>query len=231
MTVKNSYISKPEQTIRLQDCYNSIVGINGDEALIRHVSKEMQQLADYLYKTIDARHPVGLWVDGSYNPKKHIAGIGVVIITDPGKDFDQINNICFGKTIKKIDSSIKAEIYALSVGLSYLMDICPDAENVHVYYDCVNSVICAANINSYAPFGSPYTNFKSALKRIRKEKRNVVFEHTKAHHKDTNNEICDVISKHYSKSSMSKSQTQLWAKVRPVITKKEGAYAAKSHNA
>lgn len=220
MTKKETFTPRSDrsknQQIHVQDFYNSTACI-ADEDLKERIRSGIEVLVQDVYDTVDAASPVRIWVDGSYNASTKKAGIGVVIITDPEKPFDQKNNICFGKPLSNIDSSVKAEIYALSIGLSYVMDRNKEIKNMHVYYDCVDSVACAANINSFAQFGSPYTNFRSALKRIRRNKINVAFEHTKAHGRDLYNEICDVTSKHFSGANMTPAQSKLWKHVRDEI--------------
>ena len=107
-----------------------------------------------------------LWTDGSYDDKDHRAGIGIMIRqmrapgsvnTGPEQDIKAI----FGKAVKASDSQ-EAELYAMAVGLSYLLDACPDVKSVRLRYDCVGASVTAANIDAYASRGAPYTNFRSA---------------------------------------------------------------------
>lgn len=193
-----------DSRIKAQDMFNSYACIFDP-----HIKKDIDAMVDKTlakaYKHIDSNpDTIRLWVDGSYNPKTQIAGIGIVIITNEDFGFDRVHNIAFGKTVKA-DTSLNAEIYALSIGLSYILDTF-DAKNIHVYYDCSNSTVCAANIDAFVSQGVPFTNFKSALKRIRKNKINTVFEHTKAHNTDKHNIECDLLARYYSKAKLQDSQ-------------------------
>lgn len=210
---KRGHAGKAAEQIRLQDFYNSVACI-ADGNLRSDIAKNIDCVIDRIYQNVDSHGAVKLWVDGSYNAGQRNAGIGIVIDAHGHTDDASDGMLYFGKSLNRADSSIKAEVYALSIGLSYLLDRFQDLKDVHVYYDCMDSVICAANINSFAAFGAPYTNFKSVLKRIRKRGINVAFEHVKAHANNRNNEICDVISKHYSRSNMTAAQTRLWKQVK-----------------
>ena len=193
----SKYNVKKEQKIKLQDFYNTYACCN-DDKLKSKMDMEINKLLNFMYQNINSSNDViNLWVDGSYNPKTNKSGIGIVIISDPTKPINADKNICFGKTVNA-QSSLKAEIYALSIGLSYILDTYPDAKNLHVYYDCAQSTVCAANIDAFTHMGSPYTNFRSALRRLRKRNINVAFQHTKAHVGTKNNEVCDLIAKHYA---------------------------------
>ena len=201
--------------IVMQDLLNSYHCIN-DINLQKSIEKSLDDLLTQIYKHSDRKNTIKIWVDGSYNAKTKSAGIGIVIITDENRDIDQKVNIAFGKSVNA-KSSVLAEIYALSIGLSYILDTFEDNPNIHIYYDCKNSTICATNIDAFSSFGAPYTNFKSALKRIKRRKLNVIFEHTKAHSSDDYNNICDLLAKHYSKAKLQNQQKRL---INKYITKK-----------
>lgn len=203
-------LSKRDSKIIIQDLFNSHACIN-DENFQKSIEKAMNNILHQIYKYSENNKAIKIWVDGSYNSKSGAAGIGIVIVTDDRYGIDQKHNIAFGKTVNA-ESSVNAEIYALSIGLSYILDTFAEVNNIHVYYDCVNSTVCATNINAFAEFGAPYTNFKSALKRIKRRKMNVAFEHTKAHATDMNNEICDLLAKHYAKAKLQNSQRKLISK-------------------
>lgn len=190
--------------ITAQDLFNSYACIS-DETLLDTIEKSMSRLLSKIQKDFETRKPIHLWVDGSYNPKTKTSGIGIAIITDFNKPINNIANIAFGKNIKA-KSSLEAEIYALSIGLSYVLDTYQNVDNIIVHYDCINSTICATNIDAYVAQGTPYTNFKSALKRIKKRKLNIVFEHTKAHNTDPYNEKCDLLAKYYSRAKLQNAQ-------------------------
>lgn len=205
-------ISEQDSRITAQDLFNSFACLY--DAGVKEKAKRMLENALLQIRSdIDAKKPLTLWVDGSYNPKLDTAGIGIVIIPDmsdpaPGSP----GNIIFGKAVKA-KSSLEAEIYALSIGLSYILDTYPGKDHIHVKYDCVNSTVCAVNIESLSSLGAPYTNFKSALKRIRKKKISVVFEHVKAHENDAQNERCDLLAKYYSKAKLPAAQLRIIKKL------------------
>lgn len=165
-----------------------------------------------LKKNIMSKPHVSLWVDGSYNPKSNSAGVGIIISRNDGSP-----DIVFGKPVKAKDS-LSAEIYALSIGLSYILDTFTDIDNIIIRYDCVSSTVCAANINAFSDFGAPYTNFRSALKRIRKKKISVLFEHTDAHAADKRNNSCDLVARYYSRIKLQGAQL---AQVKKLIKAKE----------
>ena len=207
--VKNK--AKKDARIRVQDLFNSYACIT-DENMQASIEKDLNKILYRIYQTVDDKHAVKLWVDGSYNPKTKTSGIGIMIITDERYGFDNVHNIAFGKTVNA-KSALTAEIYGLSIGLSYLLDTFDDLKDVHVYYDCVNATICATNIDAYVMLGAPYTNFKSALKRVKRRKINVLFEHTKAHTSDDNNILCDLIARYYSKAKLQNSQIKQIQKI------------------
>ena len=215
-TSKSKYSKniRKDTKIRMQDLFNSYSFIS-DENMLNAVEKELSKTLYKLYNSIDDKTAVKIWVDGSYNPKTKTSGIGIVIITNEHYGIDGVHNIAFGKTINA-KTSLTAEIYALSIGLSYLLDTFSDIKDVHVYYDCISSTVCATNIDSYTMLGAPYTNFKSAIKRIKRRKINVVFEHVKAHNTDINNNYCDLLARYYSKATLQTSQLK---KVQKLIKK------------
>lgn len=198
-----------------QDLFNSYA-FTTDVKLKTTVENAMFKIFKQIHQTCLNKNPIYLWVDGSYNPDTKTAGVGIIIITDLEKPIDNKSNIIFGKTVKAKDS-LTAEIYALSIGLSYILDTFADTRDILIRYDCINSTICATNINSYVSFGAPYTNFKSALKRVKKRKINVVFEHTKAHMTDSYNTQCDLLARYYSKASLKASQVK---QIQKLINKK-----------
>lgn len=214
----NKKFATKDYRIVMQDLLNSYHCIN-DPTLQRNIERGLDDLLSQIYMYSDKQQTIKIWVDGSYNAKAKSAGIGIVIITDENRDIDQKVNIAFGKSVNA-KSSVLAEIYALSIGLSYILDTFEDNPNIHIYYDCKNSTVCATNIDAFSSFGAPYTNFKSALKRIKRRKINVVFEHTKAHSSDDYNNICDLLAKHYSKAKLQNQQKRL---INKYITNKKGA--------
>lgn len=180
-----------ESRILAQDLFNSYA-CTYDKNALEEAEDTLRDAFDILRSYAVSKPHIELWVDGSYNPKTKTAGIGIIVARSDMPD------IAFGKAVKAKDS-LTAEIYALSIGLSYVLDTFPVSDCIVVRYDCVNSAICATNIDPLAAFGSPYTNFRSALKRIRRKRIDVLFRHTDAHADDKRNNDCDLIAKYYSK--------------------------------
>lgn len=207
---KYSY-SRKQAKIKAQDLFNTYACLSDEQQI--EIEKTFNQILYKIYQSELNDHSIKLWVDGSFNPKTNTAGIGLVIVTDPTKPIDNVHNIAFGKSVNA-KSSLNAEIYALSIGLSYILDTdsFADIKDIHIFYDCVNSTVCATNIDAYTTFGAPYTNFRSALKRIKRRNINVIFEHTKAHNIDENNELCDLIAKYYAKADIQASQRKMITK-------------------
>lgn len=203
--------ARKDARITAQDLFNSYACIQDDE-LRTSVDKSICRILTKIYDSMVGKSPVKLWVDGSYNPKTKTAGIGIIITTDNNHGIDNVKNIAFGKTVKAKDS-LTAEIYALSIGLSYILDTFPDVDNLHVKYDCVNATVCATNIDAYACFGAPYTNFRSALKRAKRRGVNIAFEHVKAHANEEYNEKCDAIAKYYAKIKLPAAQLKQIRKI------------------
>jgi len=216
--IKAKYSYKRKQAkIKAQDLFNTYACLSDAQQM--EIEKVFNQILYKIYQDEPTKDSVKVWVDGSYNPKTNTAGIGLVIVTDPTKPIDNISNIAFGKSVNA-KSSLNAEIYALSIGLSYILDtdLFVNTKDIHIFYDCVNSTVCATNIDAYTTFGAPYTNFRSAIKRIKRRNINLVFEHTKAHDTDENNELCDLIAKYYAKADLQSSQKKL---IEKFITKKK----------
>ena len=208
MPKKTTHLSKitvdKQNKILLQDFCNSCNNIKNAD-ITKDTNKMIRGFLNRLYSSIDNQPDcLKIWVDGSYNKVNKKAGIGIVILADEDLPLTDPKNICLGKTVNA-KSSVNAEIYALSIGLSYILDTY-DTKNIHIYYDCTTSTVCAANIDAYIHNGAPYTNLKSVLKRIRKKEVNVAFEHTKAHDTDPYNKACDMIAKYYAGISLQQSQ-------------------------
>lgn len=201
-------IAEKDARITAQDLFNSFACVY-DPKIRSKAEKALRKALGDIKAGLCEKGPIRLYVDGSYDPKTGAAGIGIVIMTDPSDTrIDNKKNIAFGKAVNA-KSSLTAELYALSIGLSYILDTFPEAGYVHVRYDCVNAMVCATNIDSLSSFGAPYTNFKSALKRVRKKRMNVMFEHVKAHEDDVQNERCDLIARYYSKAKLPSAQAKI----------------------
>ena len=178
-----------------------------DPKIRRDMEKHMQRALDAAAYGLDGKHVLSVWTDGSYDPKTGLAGIGVMI-RPGGKYHDNQDAIAFGKPVKA-KGSLEAEIYAVSIGLSYILDTFPDADIVKIKYDCTGAVACASNIDAFTKFGAPYTNFRSALKRVRKRRMTVLFEHVKAHAGDDDNGRCDLIAKKYAGIKLTPDQKRV----------------------
>ena len=191
--------AKAERDARIvaQDLFNSYA-CTYDPVAKAAIDRSLRGAFARLSERTSKKRPIKLWVDGSYNPKTKTAGIGIVIIADEDLPIGEGRNVAFGKAVKAKDSQA-AEIYALSIGMSYILDTFQDADSVMIRYDCVSSTVCATNIDAYTSFGAPYTNFKSALKRAKRRRMNMLFEHTDAHADDRNNNLCDAIAKYHAK--------------------------------
>lgn len=193
--------------IRLKDFANSFA-CSSDQRLLSAMDEAMETCLAEAYARQYRSGYAELWTDGSYDEKTGSAGIGIMIRTvgpsgrdDAGGKPDAV----FGKAVRAHDSH-EAELYAMAVGLSYLLDACPEAKSVRLRYDCVAASVTAANIDAYASRGAPYTNFRSALKRARKSGVAVLFQHVKSHAGDDGNEVCDLLAKHYAKLPLDKAQ-------------------------
>ena len=175
--------------------------------------KDLDKIAGILNYNAQSKNIIKVWTDGSYNinyknQTKGQGGIGFMIEYNDEK-------IYFGKKVNTTNST-DTEIMSLAVALSYILDTFKDIETetvVKIYYDA--SIICEKlpDVIFEKQSRSPYTNLKSALKRCRKHKVNIQFEHTKAHDKDVNNNIVDTISKYYSGIKLTNKQKQLINKI------------------
>lgn len=192
----------PKQAqIRLKDFANSF-NCASDPKLVSAMDSAMEACMAEAYARQYREGYTELWTDGSYDDKDHRAGIGIMIRQMPAPGSGRAGQepdikAIFGKAVKASDSQ-EAELYAMAVGLSYLLDACPDVKSVRLRYDCVGASVTAANIDAYASRGAPYTNFRSALKRARKAGVVILFQHVKSHAGNDGNEICDLLAKHYA---------------------------------
>lgn len=187
--------------IVMQDMMNTYAFAT-DPVFRESVEKGMERVLAVYRDAMEKDGCASVWVDGSHNAKTGASGIGIVIGTGSGSDYGLS---AFGKSVKA-KSSVDAEVYALAIGISYLLDTYPGIKNVRLRYDCLNATVCAANIDAYVPCGAPYTNFRSAMKRARKAGVAISFEHVKAHNKSRNNETADLIARYYAKARLGKCQ-------------------------
>lgn len=190
---RNAY-AKAQARIRMQDAVNTYA-CTRDERLLREMDRAFARCLELAEKP-SGEPSAELWVDGSYNEHAGCAGIGVAVALDaskPGCD------AAFGKPVRA-SGSAEAEIYAVGIGLSYLLDTYPDVRRVVLRYDCTAAAVTAANLQAYAGLGAPYTNLRSAMKRLEKAGVSVVFRHTKAHGSDWRNGLCDAIARYYSRA-------------------------------
>ncbi|MCM1296338.1 MAG: hypothetical protein NC311_12435 [Muribaculaceae bacterium] len=185
--------------MRLRDLANSFL-CTPDPDVISAMDGMASECLEKLYAAQEAAGCTELWTDGSYNERAKSAGIGI-LVRQPGQDGPDV----FGKPVKA-GTSADAELYAMSVGLSYLLDRFPDVKSVRLRYDCVAAAVNAANIDAYAGRGAPYTNFRSALRRCRKAGVTVLFQHVKAHGCSPENALCDLVARHYARASLSPDQ-------------------------
>ena len=184
---------------RMRDLANSFA-CTSDPAVLSAIDNAVSACLEDLYRNQERRQGrAELWTDGSYNARANAAGIGI-LARIPGKP-----DTAMGKSVRAADSQ-EAEIYAMAVGLSYLLDTCPGIKSVLVRYDCAAAAVSAANIDAYAGRGAPYTNFRSAMKRARKSGMTVLFRHVKAHAGHAGNETCDLLARHYAKAQLEPAQ-------------------------
>lgn len=195
--------------IRLKDFANSF-GCSSDQKMLAAMDAAMAACLSEAYARQYRNGYAELWTDGSYDEKTRSAGIGIMI-RPVGPDGVRRDGTVFGKSVRAGDSQ-EAELYAMAVGLSYLLDACPDVKSVRLRYDCVAASVTAANIDAYASRGAPYTNFRSALKRARKSGVTVLFQHVKSHAGDDGNETCDLLAKYYAKIPLDAAQKNRIAK-------------------
>ena len=188
--------------IRLKDLANSFC-CTSDQKLLAMID---ETVASCLYNAYARQNETGyaeLWTDGSYDERTRFAGIGILIRPD-GQDLDR-EPIVFGKSVRA-SSSQEAELYAMAVGLSYLLDTCPGIRSVRLRYDCLGASVTAANIDAYAGQGAPYTNFRHVLKRCRKAGVTVLFQHVKSHAGTGDNELCDLLARYYARAKLDSYQ-------------------------
>ena len=197
--------SKQSQAV-MRDISNSFACAS-DGQVLAAINSMAENCLAMLYETQARGRYAELWTDGSWNQKAGAAGIGIVVKA-PDRPMH-----AFGKTVKA-NGSEEAEIYAMAVGLSYLLDTCPDIPSVRLRYDCASASVSAANIDAYSGRGAPYTNFRSAMKRCRKAGITVLFQHAKAHSGIECNETCDLLAKHYAKIRLLPEQMDA---IRPYI--------------
>lgn len=169
--------------------------------------KELSKIKAIAHNNVQPENIIKLWTDGSYNinsTDKLKSGIGFVIEFNGEK-------IHFGKKVKTT-SSTDTEIMSLAVALSYILDTFDELDSsyiVKLYYDA--SIICEKlpDVIWGKQTKSPYTNLKSALKRYKKCKINILFEHVKAHDTNVNNNVADAISKYYSGIELNNTQKRI----------------------
>ena len=156
-----------------------------------------------------------LWTDGSYNESTRSAGIGVMYQPRQGEPK------MLGKPVRAAGSE-EAELYAMAVGLSYVLDTYPDARYVLLQYDCTAAAVNAANIDAFSGRGAPYTNMRNAMKRCRKAGVTVLFRHVKSHAGSRENNLCDLMAKYHAKAALSQKQMAALAPwLPPSKTRKE----------
>lgn len=185
----------------MRDLSNSFACAS-DGLILSAISEMAESCMDALYGIQAQANYAELWTDGSWNQKANAAGIGIVINAPDRATY------AFGKSVRATGSE-EAEIYAMAVGLSYLLDTCPDIKSVRLRYDCASASVSAANIDAYTNRGAPYTNFRSAMKRCRKAGVTVLFQHAKAHSGIERNETCDLLAKHYAKIRLLPEQNEI----------------------
>lgn len=198
-------MSQNEKNALIHDLVNSYRFID-DKNFKNEIDNDLNCVLQKLQKRIDSGNPINVWVDGSYNQntkKKDKAGISFVIDKNPELGIDR--EIIYGRSLEnsKCHDSLEAEVWAIAIALSYIVDTFENVKNIHVHYDCINILTCAANIEAYVNYGEPYTNYNKALKRAKKKNINILFEHVKAHRGNFGNELCDIIAKYYSHASLS----------------------------
>ncbi len=195
-TSKRNQYARAQARIRMQDAVNTYACTRDERVL-----KEMDKAFARCLRAAESACPeksVELWVDGSYNGKAGAAGIGVAVALDPASG--NCEGV-FGKAVRA-PGSAEAEVYAMGIGLSYLLDTFPDVRQVILRYDCTAAAVTAANLQAYAGLGAPYTNLRSAMKRLEKAGVSVVFRHTKAHATDWRNALCDAMARYYAKAEL-----------------------------
>ena len=200
----------------MRDLSNSFACVS-DANVLSAISSAANDCMAMLYDAQEKSDYAELWTDGSWNQKAGAAGIGIVI-KSPDKSVH-----AFGKSVRASGSE-EAEIYAMAVGLSYLLDTCPGITSVRLRYDCASASVSAANIDAYAGRGAPYTNFRSAMKRCRKAGVTVLFQHAKAHSGIERNETCDLLAKHYAKIRLQPDQAE---KIKPYLRRHAAAKPTK----
>ena len=198
--------------IRMRDFANAFA-CTQDRRMISVMDQCLQECLSRLY-AMQEEDPSGyaeLWTDGSYNKEKNAAGIGIMIRM-PGAGTEPA---VFGKPVKAAGSA-EAEVYAMAIGLSYLLDTYPGIKSVRLRYDCLAAGSSAASLEAYACKGAPYTNLRSAMKRARKSGVTVLFQQVKAHAGHDGNEGCDVLAKYYAKAQLTKAQKE---RIAPYVLK------------
>lgn len=202
-TSTGKFNGPPRQAqIRLKDLANSFC-CTSDQKLLAMIDETVANCLRDAYAKQNELGCAELWTDGSYDERTHAAGIGILIRPD-GRDPDR-EPIVFGKSVRA-SSSQEAELYAMAVGLSYLLDTCPGIRSVRLRYDCLGASVTAANIDAYAGQGAPYTNFRHVLKRCRKAGVTVLFQHVKSHAGTDDNELCDLLARYYAKARLDPCQ-------------------------
>lgn len=187
----------PSRKVQLgiRDLANSLC-CTDDPALLADMGAAIDGCLERAYAMQGRGAYAELWTDGSYNEKAGAAGIGIVIRNGGTRTV-------FGKSVRASDSQ-EAELYAVAVGLSYLLDACPGIKSVRLRYDCVAASVNAANIDAHAGKGAPYTNLRNVMKRARKAGVTVLFQHVKSHGPgSSDNDVCDLVARHYAKARLS----------------------------
>lgn len=192
---------------RMRDLANSFACAS-DPGTVARIDAAVSKCLSELYSAQGSH--AELWTDGSYNEKAGAAGIGVMV-TAPG-----MAPVTFGKGVRAKDSQ-EAELYAIAIGLSFLLDTFPGLKSVRIRYDCAGAASSAASIDAYADRGAPYTNFRKALKRCRKSGTDVLFQHVKAHAGEQHNETCDLLARYYAKARLDPEQMD---RIRPYLRRK-----------
>lgn len=189
--------SRAQGRLRLQDLANTYA-CTRDESLLRELDRLFSRGLEMAERSAARGASAVLYVDGSYDEESGGAGIGIVLDTGGGSD-----PIIFGKRVRAA-SSESAEAYAIAVGLSFAMDTAEDLRFLRLKYDCAAAAVSAANLQAYVRYGAPYTNLRSAMKRLEKAGVSVVFTHVKAHAGNAGNGICDLVARYYSGAALKK---------------------------
>lgn len=204
----------PKQAqIRLKDFANTFL-CSSDPAITAILDGAMSEgLRAAMAACFENAKGASLWTDGSYNETSKTAGIGVMYRAGENGQTHTL-----GKSVRAAGSE-EAELYAMAIGLSYLLDTFPETKYVLLRYDCTAAAVNAANIDAHAGKGAPYTNMRNAMKRCRKAGVTVVFQHVKSHAGSHENNVCDLMARYHAKVSLNRRQMSMLA---PYLDRRPG---------